>query len=494
MTTHVRAVVAFAALTMLIAGCAAPSSPVDPPLPGDGPSDPEEDVLGWEGGYWHDETLPIDAADGLNESELDALVRRSMARVEHLRGLEFEEPVPVEVVSRAAFREQVAGGDDADGPSARQVFDDVTLEALFLVGERTGVDEAQGANRASTVLGFYSPSGDRIVVISETETPRIGETTLAHELVHALQFRTFPLGYNESTRDQRSASRALVEGDASYVDHLYERRCEEAWTCVTPEADDGGPGADGDGNDTGINMGLAILEYFPYSDGAAFVRHFERRGGWERVAALYGTPPESSEQVVDPREYRNDTPSTIALRDRTGPDWERVRPEGRPDYGAVGMAGLTAALAHPAYDDARAGGVLAPREFLNASGGTPDALDPLNYGTEPVAGWDGDRLHVYRNGGKYGYVWRLAWDDERDAREFADAYRELLAYWGGERVTTADGAEVWRIPEGESEFADAFAVAVEGETVTIVNAPAVGALDDVRAGTAGNATGDAVDG
>ena len=29
------------------------------------PDDPESDVLGWENGYWHNETIDVDQSDGL---------------------------------------------------------------------------------------------------------------------------------------------------------------------------------------------------------------------------------------------------------------------------------------------------------------------------------------------------------------------------------------------------------------------------------------------
>jgi hypothetical protein len=54
------------------------------------PANPETDQLGWENGCWADEALSITREDGLNETELDAVVARSMARVEAVRELEFE--------------------------------------------------------------------------------------------------------------------------------------------------------------------------------------------------------------------------------------------------------------------------------------------------------------------------------------------------------------------------------------------------------------------
>jgi len=64
------------------------------------------------------------------------------------------------------------------------------------------------------VLGYYSPSRGEIVVVSESETPRLdGEGTLAHELVHALQDQHFDLAADPvRTRDAHQGRNGLVEG------------------------------------------------------------------------------------------------------------------------------------------------------------------------------------------------------------------------------------------------------------------------------------------
>lgn len=76
-----------------------------------------------------------------------------------------------------------------------------------------------------------------------------------------------------------------------------------------------------------------------------------------------------------------------------------------------------------------------------------------------------------------GYVYETEWDSAEDAREFAEAYRDLLAYHNAEPVS--DREDTFRIPKGE-EFADAFYVAQNGSRVTIVNALTVDALSEIR--------------
>lgn len=438
------------------------------------PPDPDTDVLGWEGGYWYNETLPITESDGLNETELQAVVNRSMARVEHIRGLEFNRSVPVEVISREEYRAEYV--DTNNTSAALRTFDNVKFEALFLVGEDQDSLAVQESNRGSNVLGFYSPREDRIVVVSESQTPRVTETTLGHELVHALQFGQFNTSaFNSSTRELHNARNGVIEGDARYVDQIYGDRCDTAWNCTTQPSSGGG----GD-----LHLGIYIMKFFPYSDGPGFVAHVRAEGGWEAVNDLYQAPPESAEQVIVPEKYREDAPTEVTLEDRSTDEWSRVTPSNRAPYGSVGQPSIAAMFAYPAYDESReAGPVVPPRQFLNIeSDGSVNSSDPINYNFDYANGWDGDKLWVYQDAeNRTAYTWRIVWDSESDAAEFADGYRSLLQYWGGQPVDDHDG--VWRIPEGESGFADAFHVEVEGDTVTIVNAPTVEAIDAVRDGT-----------
>ena len=131
---------------LVIAGCTAPTGTTGPASP----PDHDEDPLGWEDGYWHNSSVAVDTSDGANRSELRAVTSRAMARVEHLRGLEFTDSVSVEVISRGEFR---SGG--GVGGSYGE-WDDQVWEAAFLVGEDTTVDEAFDEVYGGSVAGYYA--------------------------------------------------------------------------------------------------------------------------------------------------------------------------------------------------------------------------------------------------------------------------------------------------------------------------------------------------
>jgi hypothetical protein len=430
------------ALLVVLAGCFAP-------LGGD-TSDPEEDQLGWENGVWYDEALSITPGDGLNESEREAVVARAMARLERLRSLEFEESVPVSVISRSQYLANRSGG--SGNYTTHERWNDQVWEGLFLVGEDARFSAVMNSTLGSSVLGYYSPSRGAIVVVSDSATPTLSRGTLVHELVHALQDQQFGLNDSADTQDEQLAADGLIEGEANLLQRRYEQRCGSGWDCPRLDVATGGGGGGGTTADTVASpyrRGVFTVIYQPYATGPNFVAALEQRGGWPAVNAAYDDYPVSTEQVLHPERYPDDRPRNVTVPDRSGDDWDRFDVD--PVADTVGEASIYAMLA--------TNGV--------AGGGTT----LYSYQSAASEGWAGDALVPYHSGDETGYVWRTAWDSPGDAEEFLTAYRSLLA----SRNATDRGGGVYTLPASDP-FGDAFSVRRDGATVTVVNGPTVADL------------------
>jgi len=433
------------------------STPAEPaPLPAgwEHPEDPPSDRLGWEGGYWHNESVAVDQSDGLNDTELAAFVNRTVARVEVVRGLEFVEPVPVEVVSRADYRNDSAFG-GADNETAR-AWNDQVWEALLLVGEDREVADVFDDLYDGAVQGYYSPSEGRIVIVSDSPRPSIDRGTLAHELVHALQDQRFGLPESGDTQDRQLARNGLVEGDARYVEHLYRDECAAGnWTCVPNPPVTGGGSA--------VDQGVFLVVYAPYSEGPTFVHALRERGGWDAVNDAYADPPTSTEQVLHPDAYPAERPVDVTVPDRSTGDWSRFDHE--PIADTVGEASLFVAFQ-------QRGGI--DPETLRRNTGP---YSPYNYASKVTAGWAGDAVVPYRSeGGEFGYVFRIEWDTVADAEAFERRYSRIIL--GTRLNANRTRSDTWVVESGP--FADAFRITRDGRTVTIVNAPTADALDRVH--------------
>ncbi len=425
--------------------------------------DPESDVLGWEAGYWYDDPIDVDQTDGLSQSEMDALVARSMARVEYIRRLEFEQEVPVDVVPRSALSGAVAG---QPPPPDVVAWRNQVWEALFVDGEDSNVLDSFRNLTSGAVLGFYSPQRDRIVVVTESAAnPVVDNATLVHELVHALQDQHFDLRedrFDPRLHDPRLAADGLVEGGAAYVEARYAQRCRSGtWNCVASAPDP---------EDVEVNRGLHAAVYHPYSDGPPFVASVRARGGWDAVNALYGDPPETTARVIHPgtSSQRN---RTLRFESNSRNGWQTFVGQGVDGTQTVGEATVYAMFW---YQGERFGiDAIEWRSFERPERGP---LDTYNYTSAASDGWVDDVLVPYHRGEAGGYVWRTAWATERDARQFRAAYLEVLRGHDAEQR----GPATWVVPDGP--FADAFRVRRDGRTVTVVNGPNVTALGQIRPG------------
>jgi len=491
-----RLATALVVLSVVLAGCAGPASPGtatnatdattgDATTAADEPStatttddaedtappDPDEDVIGWEDGVWYNESIDVDQSDGLTDEEIEAYVSRAMARVEHIRGKEFKERVPVDVVSRSEYANRSTG---AGTPKAQSDWNNQVWEALFISSEDENVTEQIATFYSSGVGGFYSPTDDSIVVISDNpDTPVISNATLVHELEHALQDQYFDLTqakYSAPTQDGNLAVDGIVEGDANYVEGVYTDYCTNGtWDCVSTPASDGGGGGD-------INFGIYVNVFTPYADGPYYVQQLKEQGGWAAVDEALRNPPTSTETVINARTGDEvEEPAAIDFENSAADGWRLYEDQGVDGYESVGEAGIYSMFWYASYPE-RAGGlgldVIQWRDLF----ATDNPRDLYNYTSEPSDGWANDRVYPYTspNSDEDGYVWVTRWDTERDAQEFRDAYVQILDGLGAEQV----GEDTWTVADGE--YADTFRVVTDGKRVTIVNGPDVDAVNDLK--------------
>lgn len=416
-------------LAVALVGCIAPAA--DDRLGQDG--------LGEVDGITYQDDLSITVEDGLNETELELLTTRSMARIEVIRGLQFEQTVNVSVISREEYRERYRGGEVDD---VQAEWEDQFWEALFVIGQdrnaSTVLDEMFGA----AVLGFYSPVEERIVIVTDGESATVNKHTLVHELVHALQDQQFGLGPAGETHDRELARQGVIEGEAELVPELYLDRCDVEWDCLTPEIDDAAA--------TDVDPGVHQLLVQPYVSGPAFVDDIRQRGGWEAVDDLYEEMPESSRQIIHPDSYPANAPENVTVPDHSGDEWTRFDRD--PEADTLGEASIFVMLSHNDVIDAH----------------------PWSYQHSFSEGWAGDQFVPYRSvDGEFGYVWETRWEDTADAEQFARAYRTLL-----DGHNALEQGDRFLITEGP--FEGAFDVTQEGETVRIVKGPDEESLAEIH--------------
>ncbi len=435
--TRLLAVVAL----VVVSGCTLPGTP--------GELDPDRE-LGEVAGYASDDRFEFDGETTLTEEELEMAMYRSMARIEVIRGEQFETAVEIDVISREEYREQRSGS-----ANASTVTNELWRGAFVVDGE-TDANHALDALYGDSVQGYYV--SDRVVIVTDDpESIQVDRQVLVHELVHALQDQQFGIDRSGETIDEQRAELGIIEGEANYIPQLYDQRCGNEWQCLgDPEPSPSEPES--------VNVGLFLSIYAPYAEGPTFVSHLHETGGWERVDRAHEQRPVSTSQLIHPERYPDSQPTDVNLTDRSSSDWEPITDDGEVETETVGEATLFATL--------WANGVI-DRSLEPETG--PTAW--YSYAAPETAGWAGDEFRVYTDDqNRTGYVWGLDWESEADADAFADAYRELLTANDAEQVE--DG--VYRIAD-DDPFSGAYRVTADGDRVTIVGAPTVAELDEIHA-------------
>lgn len=394
--------------------------------------------IGTFDGVDYDDTLNVSIAAGVNQTELDRVTRRAMARIELLRGLDFNETVNVTLISRDEYRDRAGVDPTSDGDTREEL----RWRALFIVGDDRAAQSIVDQAVAEAIAGYYTPSTGEIVLVNEAQNSTLNRNTLVHELVHALQDQQFGLSFPDQTADAQLARDALIEGEAEVITTEYSDRCGLVWSCLSlPQTDY---------NEPEIPLGLELVLFHPYAQGPRFVDSVRERRGWAGIDAAHESPPETTTSVIHP-DRSSDAPQDVTVPDRSNADWSRL---GDPETDTLGEASIYAMFVH---NDVVS---------LNETEGYRHTFSD---------GWRGDTFVPYQRGETRGYVWETAWASERDAEQFAFAYQAVLDSRGA--VSSDDG--VFTVPEGP--FDGAYRLTRENTTVRIVSGPTTDSLDGIHA-------------
>jgi hypothetical protein len=251
----------------------------------------EEPSIGSE----HDTTgTPTDA-------EVEDLVAELSDYVEEQRGLEFEEPVQVDIEDDDAFHERLFA--DFDEDAEQTALSDPLFKAFGLLDPGEDLVETMRTALEGAVVGFYDPETDELVVRGAAITPAV-RVTITHELTHALDDQHFDLDrqeYDDADDEIALGFSGLVEGSAVTVENAYtdtlttdetEQYFDEQMSYGIPD------------------VPLAILDLIgaPYQYGPGLIAALRADGGRERLDDAFAEPPRTSEQVLHPDAYLDAEP------------------------------------------------------------------------------------------------------------------------------------------------------------------------------------------
>jgi len=335
-------------------------------------------------------------------------------RVQEIRGLEFKEPVPVEVVGQDAARAYAERRLARFTSPAALAAEDHLYHVLGLLPASISLGEAYLDAVMGAAAGFYDPERKEFFLLDDLRGAA-GSIFAAHELTHALEDQHYDLDArieaSMEDADLAFAGMALHEGSASLVMTIYtERALAEGWLQRTDlEALATSDAARGE-KVAALPPLLRRQLLGAYVLGMGFLlrgQPAQREIEFPREDAerCFRDGPRSSEQILHPEKFwdpaRRDPPRRVELRASPVLAAEGFTLGGEGTLGELLLGPLV--------------GAPTPRTWA------PSALAAREWTNEAASGWGGDRWQLWTRGSDAVVVLATVWDTQSDAREFADA-------------------------------------------------------------------------
>jgi hypothetical protein len=365
-----------------------------------------------------------ETASAARNAALVAATNEVLQETSQLRQLPVLRPVQSSAQSRAEIEHMIIANLDRETTEADMHASEVTLKRLGLVPANFTLRPLIVRLLTEQVAGYYDPKEQQFHLADWIDVDG-QRPIMAHELTHALQDQHFNLRrfekWPKGDSDAELATHALIEGDATLAMTLYvSSNPLRALTFLksflaaetSSEELDKAPRA------------LRETLLFPYQEGLAWTRALYQNGGWAAVSRAFKTLPESSEQILHPPKYFiHEAPVKVSLPDLRlsfGRGWRRIDADVNGEWSFY----------------------LILDEFLKSASSSKQA----------AAGWAGDRYATYESAsGQSAYISLSAWDTEKDAREFFDAYvkRTKLRYADARVISERPTAWSARTSEGD---------------------------------------------
>jgi hypothetical protein len=373
--------------------------------------------------------------------EAVARVATIQPKLAKLRDLPLKKPVPAAYQSTADFKAFLKREIEKELPADKARDMEASMLHIGLLEKPIDLPATLIRTMETQAAAYYDPAQKKFFVVMAPDSESLLDTMSAHELTHALQDQNFDLAKYLPTKldeDQQNARRFVVEGDATFTMFMYSagdaspqsrelvmglaRSQVEAMAAMDIQAfaeQMKQQAAAFTAMDPDMRKSMESVGELPpaiigplidsYMKGALLAMTAYEHGGWKAVDELFKNPPESTEQVLHPKEKlypKREAPKKITM----------PKLEGK----------------------AIADNVLGELQWTNYMRLWKVAKP------EATAGWGGDHYSVAKDkDGHLTAIFVTAWDSENDAKEFLDAYLATLpARFSGAdatKATTADG-------------------------------------------------------
>jgi hypothetical protein len=336
-----------------------------------------------------------------------ALLSKIESEVQTIRGITADHQVARYTLDQAGLCAFLRESLNRDNPPALVAATDKLYKQLGMLPAGASLESLYLNLLTSQVVGFYDQHTKSMYVISSSGAiGPVEEITYAHEFDHALQDQKYGLqtilGDAKDQSDRTLARTALIEGDATLVMSLWAQQN------LTPAQLVQVAGSTDPASQAALDAAPPILRQtllWPYTQGLMLVLGaYQTSASFAGVDALWQNPPNTTEQLLHPDKLATREPAVPVvlpadLASRLGTGWTVAMQD------TLGELELNILM----------------------QTGNPQA------GTDPAAGWGGDRVALVEGpGGAAAAVLDTAWDTTAAASSAVGQLHDVVTVLQGE--------------------------------------------------------------
>lgn len=253
----------------------------------------------------------------------------------------------------------------------------------------------------------------QIYVITENFNPWSPDaaSTFAHELTHIMQGQYYGnVPQYQYTFDATHAHTALIEGDANYMESLFQN-ATAVQNSPSPQTLPSVPWALVDNPfytsiQPSLPNSVSDFDYFPYTYGPPFIDALYQKGGWALVDQAYSNPPNTTQQILQPETYfqgkdvQQIQPPTLSEN-----GWTQEKTDSYGQYFIQDMLG----------------------NWINK-----------NDAQTTAASWTGDKLNYYERQNDFLLTWKIQWNSTTSASTFATEFGKMMKATGATHEAAGD--------------------------------------------------------
>lgn len=319
-------------------------------------------------------------------------------QVSRLRELPLLRPVEASWVTRENLPALLDSLEGASQDTSSFTYDQFS----YAMGYTSALGQLESANsdfEGSEILGFYIPGTDHLWIVADATSDQDAlKSTIAHELVHALQDQHFELRQEVATSlDGAAAHRILIEGDATYTELLYSYG-NPSIQWLNANASFGTMQStreyiESDSSLSRMPLISTLPTLLPYFKGPGLV-HYLRKFGWPLVDSMLRNPPGSTHNCL----------TNHLARTRA----EIIEFDPNHSFPTMEALGGWTALGSDRIGEVMVNTLLLSRYSENGLSISP-SIQPN------MEGWNGDRVWIWRKDDQYAVGMIL------DLKTFANA-------------------------------------------------------------------------